>query len=134
MPLYTVTTKHSLSEPVQQEIVNHITDVHCQLTGAPEIFVQVMFSYGVGLGKNTDAHFSGGIRSGRSGELKTQLAEQMTSGIARVLGSDKKRIQVVLMDVPAKWALEGGDIMPEPGEEEQWLKDRNLETVPLAVN
>jgi hypothetical protein len=31
------------------------------------------------------------------------------------------RIRVDLTDVPASWLMEGGRIMPEPGEEADWL-------------
>lgn len=25
------------------------------------------------------------------------------------------------VDVPARWVMEGGEVLPEPGEEEAWL-------------
>ena len=30
-------------------------------------------------------------------------------------------VAVLLLDTPASWVMEGGDIFPEPGEEAEWL-------------
>ena len=30
-------------------------------------------------------------------------------------------VSVVTVDVPARWVMEGGDILPEPGDEAAWI-------------
>jgi hypothetical protein len=30
-------------------------------------------------------------------------------------------VGVVTVDVPSKWNMEGGELLPEPGEEAEWL-------------
>ncbi|GAA3915057.1 tautomerase family protein [Litoribacillus peritrichatus] len=122
MPLYTVSTKTNLSPQHKNEIVCAITEIHCQLTGAPADFVQVVFSFGVSLPKQFDAHVTGSIRSGRTQEVKAELTEKICSAIANALNSERHKIESVLLDVPAKWVIEGGEIMPQPGEEDEWYE------------
>ncbi len=46
---------------------------------------------------------------------------ELTDVIAGVLGRNAYEIGVVTVDVPAKWNMEGGELLPEPGEEAEWL-------------
>lgn len=39
-----------------------------------------------------------------------------------ILGIDRDEIDMATQDIPAKWVMEGGDLLPEPGEEEAWLR------------
>ena len=39
----------------------------------------------------------------------------------RIAELDPATVTMGTVDVPAKWAMEGGDIMPEPGEEDAWF-------------
>jgi len=41
--------------------------------------------------------------------------------VARLADLDPSSVTMGTVDVPAKWAMEGGDIMPEPGEEAAWF-------------
>jgi len=125
MPLYTVSSRQHLSEVEKQKIVEGITEIHCDLTGAPSMFVQVIFSFGVTLHKATDIHLLGSIRSGRTPEVKRNLETEFRSLLCRSLGKIKLRADIVLIDVPASWVLEGGEILPEPGEEDVWLARYN---------
>lgn len=126
MPLYTVSSHNPLDETQKQKIVDGITRIHCQLTNAPAMFVQVVFSFNVPLNKNKKVHLIGSIRSGRSGDIKQKLIDQFEHLFSETLGGGSDIAQVVLIDVPASWILEGGEIMPEPGEEAEWLKRLNL--------
>ncbi|GGN21889.1 hypothetical protein [Streptomyces fuscichromogenes] len=40
---------------------------------------------------------------------------------ARFSGLDESRTMVVLQDGPARSAVEGGRVLPEPGEAKEWL-------------
>lgn len=126
MPLYTVSTHKPLDETQKQKIVAGITRIHCQLTNAPAMFVQVVFSFNVPLNKNKKVHLIGSIRSGRSGDLKQKLIDQFKHLFSETLAGGRDITHIVLIDVPASWILEGGEIMPEPGEEAAWLKRLNL--------
>jgi len=61
----------------------------------------------------------GGIRAGRPPELNDALIRRCVESVARIAG-----VQGVVMrtsTTPASWILEGGRVLPEPGEEEAWL-------------
>ncbi len=126
MPLYTVSSHKPLDETQKQKIVAGITQIHCQLTQAPAMFVQVVFSFNVPLTKNKKVHLIGSIRSGRSGDIKQKLINQFKHLFSETFGGESDIAQIVLIDVPASWTIEGGEIMPEPGEEAAWLKRLNL--------
>ncbi|GAB2889070.1 tautomerase family protein [Microbulbifer echini] len=121
MPLYTISTQRPLSSVEQQMLVSEITEVHCTVTGAPAQFVQVVFSQGVYLRSKNIVHVLGSIRSGRSDKIKSTLANGFIETASKVLGCPTSRCEVDLIDVPASWVIEGGAVMPEPGEEQEWL-------------
>lgn len=124
MPLYTVSTKKPLTHDVRDQLAAGITQLHCDATGAPAEFVQVVFSFNVPLGKHKQVHLLGSIRSGRSSETKQLIISRFHQLFHTVLRTTEDQAVVQLMDVPASWVIEGGDIMPEPGEEAEWLENR----------
>ncbi|MDE2422087.1 MAG: DNA-binding protein [Gammaproteobacteria bacterium] len=113
MPLYTVSTKKPVSELKKLSIVKLITEAHCLLTGAPANYVQVVFAQGIPLPRKTAFHVLGSIRSGRSDAIKAQICQKITSALSS-LDTKKRATEVMLIDVPASWIMEGGEIMPEP--------------------
>ncbi|GAC1373868.1 MAG: hypothetical protein NVS3B3_09180 [Aquirhabdus sp.] len=117
MPLYTVSTKKPLSEPKKLSIVQSITETHCSVTGAPASYVQVVFAQGIPLHRKTAFHVLGSIRSGRSDDIKTAMRQQISTALSS-LDSRKRLTEVVFVDLPASWIMEGGEIMPEPSEDE----------------
>ncbi|QFT54409.1 hypothetical protein [Microbulbifer sp. THAF38] len=121
MPLYTISTRRPLSAPEQQALVSGVTEAHCTITGAPAQFVQVVFSRGVHLRSKNSLHILGSIRAGRSDRIKSALANRFIEVASQVLGCSFARCTVDLIDVPASWVIEGGAVMPEPGEEQAWL-------------
>ena len=42
-----------------------------------------------------------------------------------ITGLKVQRVLTTLIGFPASWAMEGGEILPEPGEEETWLQRTN---------
>ena len=121
MPLYTVSTRKSLAPDIKQKVVDTITEQHCEITEAIPEFVQVFFSEGVPLKSKVDLHLLGSIRDGRSDEVKLKMNDAFKNSLAKILQSEPKRIESVLSDVPASWVMEGGKILPEPGQEKAWL-------------
>ena len=67
----------------------------------------------------------GNIRSGRTDETKTTLVAGMRQAVAELLAVDLDSVAMSTRDIQAKWVMEGGDLLPEPGEEEAWLKKHN---------
>lgn len=116
MPLYTVTTRSALSAARKKLVVDLITDTHCQETGAPEVFVQVVFSQGVPLPKDQAAHISGSIRAGRSTQVKAVIHRRLETGVQEIMAS-QSNVKIELFDIPHTWVMEGGEMMPAPGKE-----------------
>jgi phenylpyruvate tautomerase PptA (4-oxalocrotonate tautomerase family) len=124
MPLYRCSVTPGLTSYEQRSrIAKEVTRIHCEVTGAPAIFVHTFFSDDregrLPAGKR--AFLLGSIRAGRSPEQKSRLVSEMTGALASALGIAPGEVGVVTADVPARWVMEGGALMPEPGEESAWL-------------
>jgi phenylpyruvate tautomerase PptA (4-oxalocrotonate tautomerase family) len=122
MPLYRVTVP-SGTIPIAQRatIAEALTEIHCDVTGAPATFVHVFFFDVPDPGKAPRHRVHGAIRSGRTPAQKDDLRNRMRAAVARIAGVEKTDVAVATLDVPAKWVMEGGALMPEPGEEAAWL-------------
>lgn len=124
MPLYICNgAAGALDASAREEIANAITDIHCTVTGAPALFVHVVFfedSPAFPLGDRT-LFVRGTIRKGRSDAQKSQIAEAIQSALAEHGGIDAGQAGAEIRETPASWVLEGGEIMPEPGEEADWF-------------
>ncbi len=137
MPLYICAAdKDAISAEAKSLIAKEVTRVHCDITGAPPSFVHCFFF------DRNDAQFGllkhlfnssidkpfvlfGNLRAGRTEETKDRVINDMCSGVASILGVGRDQIDMATQDIPAKWVMEGGDLLPEPGEEEAWLKAHN---------
>ena len=105
MPLYRCTVREGLTTEGQRaQIAKEIVRVHCEVTGAPPTFVL------------------GTIRAGRTDPQKARIVSELTAFIASATGCRRDEVGVVTIDVPAKWVMEGGELLPEPGEEAEWLE------------
>ena len=124
MPLYICNAKAgAVPEEAKAKIAEAITRIHCDVTAAPPTFVHVFF-FEDGpqppLGDKT-AMIYGQIRAGRPEAQKAQIREEMGAALAEHTGITVDALTVFTPDTPASWVMEGGDILPEPGEEEAWL-------------
>ncbi|SIO10441.1 Phenylpyruvate tautomerase PptA, 4-oxalocrotonate tautomerase family [Parasphingorhabdus marina DSM 22363] len=124
MPLYmTNAVQGAITDAAKQKIATDITRIHCDVTDAPPAFVHAFFVEDAPHmpldGKA--AFLLGSIRAGRSAEQKAQIIDEMRQAIHEHSGLPQDDIQVVIRDTPASWVMEGGDIMPEPGEEDDWF-------------
>ncbi|NIB43534.1 hypothetical protein HBA55_28255 [Pseudomaricurvus alkylphenolicus] len=136
MPLYLCSSKSgSIPEDKKQRISQAITEVHCHVTGAPPTFVHVFFFEADQLsilqslwgGGDSDSEYQlfGNIRSGRTDAIKSMLVGGMRQAVAEVLETELSEVTMATKDIEAKWVMEGGDLLPEPGEEEAWLERHN---------
>ena len=125
MPVYVCNTRAgAIDDAAKPHIAEDITRIHCEITGAPPTFVHAFFFEDVDhipLNGNS-AFLFGSIRGGRSDAQKAQLASEMRASIHKHTGIPLDEIVAMTADTPASWVMEGGDILPEPGEEEAWLK------------
>ena len=118
MPLYICSTPaETLDDGQRRRIADAITRIHCDLTGAPPTFVHVVF------GDSQSGQYSvfGTIRAGRSNDTKVALKREVAEAFAEAGGIELEKVSVVTNDVPASWVMEGGVLLPEPGEEDDWL-------------
>lgn len=130
MPLYRCTLADGLSTEAQRaSIAKEVVRVHCDVTGAPATFVHAFFAEARRgeLPDGLDAFVLGSIRAGRSDEQKASIHSQLCSFVASTLGCAEDRVRVVTADMPASWVMEGGAILPEPGEEAEWLAEHGAQ-------
>jgi phenylpyruvate tautomerase PptA (4-oxalocrotonate tautomerase family) len=104
-------------------IAEEITRIHCETTGAPPAFVHAFFVEmpAAQLPASKQVVVLGSIRAGRTPEQKERLTVGISRAIAGIETIPEDAISVTTVDVPARWVMEGGAIMPEPGEEDAWL-------------
>ena len=121
MPLYLCSSpKNLIAEEHKPAIAKELTHIHCDVTGAPSSFVHVFFVSPEDASDGSVSLF-GSIRGGRSDDQKEEIISRTTGAVARIAALDPATVSMGTVDVPAKWAMEGGDIMPEPGEEAAWF-------------
>lgn len=124
MPLYRCAVAEGLTQEAQRaRIAKEVVRIHCGVTGAPPSFVHAFFSElprsALPAGKR--AFVLGSIRAGRTEAQKQQIVRELTDVVAEVLGCEANEVGVATADVPASWVMEGGELLPEPGEEAEWL-------------
>lgn len=128
MPLYQVLTQDgSLNDAQRAQIALGLTDIHLDLAGGLRQFVNVVFQqYPVGCGFNAGVIgapmvIGGSIRAGREQAVKTAMMDAISALVMSVSGVSPKDLTVSIADVRASNVMEGGHILPEPGEEAAWL-------------
>jgi phenylpyruvate tautomerase PptA (4-oxalocrotonate tautomerase family) len=111
------------SEEQRARIAKDVVRIHCDVTGAPPSFVHAFFSETPAdeLPEGKVAFVLGSIRRGRTDEQKARIVSELADAVANVLDREADRVGVATVDVPSKWIMEGGELLPEPGEEAAWL-------------
>jgi phenylpyruvate tautomerase PptA (4-oxalocrotonate tautomerase family) len=129
MPMYTITTTaKTLSDPAKAELAAAITKTHADITQAPSSFVHVIFDEQPQTNVFTDSVPSqpliivGNTRGGRADFQKTELGLAISSVSSAISGIPETKILVIIDDTQAKFAIERGRVLPDPGQEDQWLK------------
>jgi len=121
MPYYRcIIPKDSLTFEQRQEIALAFTDIHCGSTGAPRSFVSVAFfetPEGEGSEFDSDYYLDGGNRAGRPEDVKQQLLADLTQAFSDISGVPVEQIPGRIRENPASWTMEGGFVLPEPGQE-----------------
>ena len=124
MPLYLCNSAPgSIEEHAKARIARDVTGIHCEITGAPRTFVHVFFFEDAPRQplNGRSVFLFGNIRAGRTPDQKQAIVERMRQSIATHTGLPIGKILVDTTDVPAGWVMEGGSLLPEPGDEEAWL-------------
>ena len=129
MPIYTCTTTVStLSGPVKAALAGEIATIHSEINHVPSTYVNVVFHelgadnvYTAGAPANP-VLVSGWIREGHPKAEVTRLATAIADAVTRITGVQVEQVLVVFESSPASFAVEGGRVLPEPGEEAAWMR------------
>ena len=118
MPFYRcLVPQDALTFAQRQQVARAFTDVHCRSTGAPRSFVQVAFF------SNTEGDFAepyyidGGNRAGRPPAVRDKLLADLMRAFREVTGVPAHQLGGRITEGPASWSMEGGKVLPEPGQE-----------------
>jgi len=123
MPLYRCTCPpDALDRTARQAVAVAITDIHCELTGAPPTFVHVQFFEEPTRAGRTPFVLHGGIRAGRDGELVDTLVDRCRRAVSQLAHVPIEDISMRTSETNASWVFEGGRVFPEPGGEAAWLE------------
>ncbi|WP_063042660.1 tautomerase family protein [Nocardia grenadensis] len=128
MPVYTCTTVESaLSGAVKAALAAEISRIHSEINHVPSTYVNVVFPSLPADSVYTDGVpaspllISGWVRDGHPEADTTRLATEIAAVATRVTAIPTDRVLVVFQSSPAHFAVEGGRVLPEPGEEAAWL-------------
>ena len=128
MPVYTCTTTEStLSAQTKRALAGEIGTIHSEINHVPSTYVNVIFHELPADSVYTDAVptspvlVSGWIREGHPKTEVTRLATEIASAVTRVTGVPAERVLVVFQSSRASFAVEGGRVLPESGEEAAWI-------------
>lgn len=130
MPIYTCTTTESILMPqTKAALAGEIATIHADINHVPTTYVNVVFHELPADNVYTDGVpaapvlVNGWVRQGHPVEETTRLATEVAGAITRITGIDAERVLVVIGNSPAYGAVEGGRVLPEPGQEGAWIAD-----------
>jgi phenylpyruvate tautomerase PptA (4-oxalocrotonate tautomerase family) len=120
MPIYRLKVPQgSVSFEQREKIALDYTDIHCGSTSAPRHFVHVFFDeQSEGESPYPTRYYLEAInRAGRPQEVKEQLLNDLLESFVSHTGVARDQISGRIGETPASWAMEGGAVLPEPGQE-----------------
>jgi phenylpyruvate tautomerase PptA (4-oxalocrotonate tautomerase family) len=126
MPIYQCFSPEGLlDESGREKVAGEITRIHCDATGIPPSFVNVMF-FDLPNGRyfvagKTSAHsvVNGAIRFGRDLETRQRILRDLSRMWNRVTGQPEEELLISLWENPAENVMEAGSIFPALGQEQQ---------------
>jgi phenylpyruvate tautomerase PptA (4-oxalocrotonate tautomerase family) len=128
MPIYTCTTSEStLKSDTKAELASEIGRIHAAINKVPSTYVNVVFHelpkdnvYTDGV-PASPVMIGGWVRAGHPEAQTARLAQEIADAVTRITGVAAEHVLVVIQSSPAKFAVEGGRVLPEPGEEQAWF-------------
>jgi phenylpyruvate tautomerase PptA (4-oxalocrotonate tautomerase family) len=128
MPVYTcTTTTATLTADIKSALAQEISRIHAEINHVPTTYVNVVFHELPAGGIYTDGVpanpvlVNGWVRSGHPADKTTRLATEVAAAVSRIVNVDPDRVMMVIQNSPASGAVEGGRILPEPGQEQAWI-------------
>jgi phenylpyruvate tautomerase PptA (4-oxalocrotonate tautomerase family) len=128
MPIYTCTTSESTLEPdTKAALAREVGRIHAAINHVPSTYVNVVFHelpkdnvYTDGV-PASPVLVSGWVRAGHPEAETTRLAQEIADAVTRITRVAAERVLVVIQSSPARFAVGGGRVLPEPGEEQAWF-------------
>lgn len=128
MPVYTCTTNtETLNSQTKNDLAAEITRIHAEINHVPTTYVNVVFHEVAPQNLYADARpassllINGWARQGHPEDATTRLALEIAQAASRVTVISEKAVLVVIQSSPASAAIEGGHVLPEPGQEAAWI-------------
>ena len=141
MPIYQcVTQPELLTADKRAEVAREITRIHCEITGAPAAFVNVLFLdapdgrlFTAGR-PSSHSVIGGDIRHGRDVETRQVLLRALSTMWTAITGQPEAELIVGLREIPSENAMEAGLIFPAPGQEEAWFNANHERLTELGLS
>jgi phenylpyruvate tautomerase PptA (4-oxalocrotonate tautomerase family) len=128
VPIYTCTTTEStLTTDSRTALAGEIARIHSAINHVPSTYVNVVFHELPADAIYTDGRpaapvlVNGWVRAGHPDADTTRLATEIATAVTRVTGVPAERVMVVFLSSPARYAVERGRVLPEPGQEQAWI-------------
>ena len=129
MPIYQCATSLALSPETKAAIAKEFTRIHVESTGAPEPFVNIVFSdlplgshYLAGAVRENGTLINAIVRAGRTLKTRQALLTSLSAAWARLTGQPERNLVLRVEEADAATIMEAGLIMPRPGEEAAWFE------------
>ena len=126
MPIYQcISPEGLLDQSIMAQLAAEITRIHCDATGVPPSFVNVMFldvpagRYFVAGQPSTHSIVNGAIRFGRDLATRQRILGDLSRMWTRLTGQPEEELLISLWENPAENAMEAGSIFPALGQEQQ---------------
>lgn len=125
MPVYNFVVAPNLEPEARRSLAQCITDAHCGVTGAPPEFVHVFFHDGrkPQRGDAIDLRVAASVRAGRPDSVNRAIEQHFANGAQNALPGRTIEARFSFRETPAKWVMEGGAVLPEPGDEARWMQE-----------
>lgn len=140
MPLYQCYSPPGLlTNSAKATIAGEITTIHTNATGAPELFVNVLFheipegDCFVAGKPASNSYLVGAIRHGRDLETRQAMLREFSKMWTRVTGQSEAELLVALNEADPANRMEAGLILPEPGHEQEWFDENRARLAELGV-
>ena len=118
MPIYQCATSKTLS-PEIKAAVKEITRIHTEWTGAPEAFVNVVFSdlplgshYLAGAVRENGAFINAIVRAGQTLETRQALLKSVSAAWSRLTGQPERDLILKVDEADPATIMEAGLISP----------------------
>ena len=101
--------------------------IHAEINHVPTTYVNVVFHEVSPENLYTDSIpvtallINGWVRQGHPANETTRLALEIARASSRITGLPEGKVLVVIHSSPASAAVEGGRVLPEPGQEAAWI-------------